>query len=95
MRILGVPTQTHMKLKNANRSTGSSRWGLLTLAVCGLLVLTQCDSGIDPYVEPPPSETDLPQRVEAVQAWYKTALAEDTERAREAAGGGRRKDYRG
>ncbi len=72
-----VPTHTHMRLKNADRSTGRSRWGLLLLAVCGLLVLTQCDSGIDPYVEPPPSETDVSPRIEAVQKWYKTALAEE------------------
>ncbi len=66
-----------MNTYNPDRSRGRSRWGLLLLAVCGLLVLTQCDSGIDPYVEPPPSETDLPPRVEAVQEWYKTALAEE------------------
>lgn len=59
--------------------TGTSRnrnqWGVITLAVCALLVLTQCDSGFVPDTGPPPNSTDA--RVQTVQKWYDTALAEE------------------
>ena len=57
------------------RSRNRNQWGVITLAICALLVLIQCDSGFVPDTGPAPNSTDA--RVQAIQKWYDTALAEE------------------
>ena len=64
-----------MNPHNADTSRSWNKWGLIILAVCGLLVLTHCDSGFVPDTGPPPNSSDA--RVQAIQEWYHAALSEE------------------
>lgn len=51
---------------NADTSKNRNEWGIITLSVCALLVLTHCDSGFVPDVGPPPNSSDM--RTEKIKA---------------------------
>lgn len=62
-------------MKPTNTLGNRNAWGIVTLSVCALLVLTQCDSGFVPDVGPLPNSSDA--RTEKIKAWYDTALEEE------------------
>ena len=63
----------HMGTHNAGTSRNWNQWGVITLAVCVLLVLAHCDNGFVPDTGPPPNSSDA--RIQAVQEWYDAALS--------------------
>ena len=62
-------------MKPTNTLGNRNAWGIVTLSVCALLVLTHCDSGFVPDVGPLANSSDA--RTEKIKAWYDTALEEE------------------
>lgn len=65
----------HMGPHTPGISRNWNPWAVITLAVCALLVLPHCDGGFVPDTGPPPNSTAA--RIQAIQAWYDTALSEE------------------
>lgn len=65
----------HMSPRNVGASRNWNQWGVITLAIGALLVLTHCDGGFVPDAGPPPNSSDV--RAQAIQEWYHAALTEE------------------